>query len=1107
MRQPRIVPFLTAGILPTLIGTMAILLGVAACPGVGRAADPSRSEEMQRRDRWLTDRLLSAVGQSAASHNPVFSFIYGDRPSGELLPAWPHTSRSCKLAKGRTQHTLTWTDAKTGLEVRCVAVQYADFPVVEWTVYFKNAGSQETPVLAHVQAIDTRIGREPQGEFLLRYNKGDTCAPDLYQPLQQLLTPKAQLRLAPAGGRATNHAFPYYNLAMPGGGLILAVGWPGQWAASFTRDAGRGLEIVAGQELTHLVLRPGEEIRTPLVAMMFWHGDDAQRAQNLWRRWMIAHNLPRTTDDKLPPPIMPGNTSLEFNEMCNANEANQEQFIDRYVEERVPIDFWWMDAGWYPCNGWPQTGTWEPDPKRFPRGLRAISDHARAKGIKTLVWFEPERVAGGTWLAENHPEWLLGGTLLDLGNPKARAWLTDHVDGVLRQQGIDLYRQDFNIDPLDFWRRNDAPDRQGMTENLYVQGYLAYWDALRRRHPKLVIDSCASGGRRNDLETMRRAVPLHPTDYNYSHLAAKQAFHQSLFQWIPYFGSNTLPVNAVDPYAIRSGHAMSVVLGYDLRRSDLDYELLRKLAGEARLAATYYYGDYYPLTPYSLSEDAWVAWQFHRPQTEDGLVEVFRRPRSQQASICLKLCGLDPQAVYAVTSPDIGGPGRASGRNLMEKGLPLAAARRPLAASITYRRMHGLAAVISGWRPVCDVLDPVAFSAAGSHSPQSEIAACRWEFGDGTRGEGSSVLHTYKAPGTYTVKLTVTDRLAATDSTCVAVTVISADTTPPAVVAAASGEPDKVGVVFNKPVQRASAENAANYAIDRGVRVLSASLAEDLVTVTLRTSPLSKGTGYVLTVHHVQDRARTPHTLAPNSRVPLRYRGMYGWWRLDEGKGDVAVDCSGNGHHGMLQGPHGGPTWSKDARGTALSFDGIDAYVETETFFPDLAMPFSISLWVNPAPTQTEHADILGNHGEPFVGINVQQDGTNTNCFGFGFGNGQKWQGAGPAPLAPDRWQHLAVVCDGETCVFYVDGVEKGRRSGKGPLAANPGQNFKLGQGYHSGRYFHGLLSDVRIYREALSGAEVAELAKQGDRHIFRPPAVGGIQCETGRKMSQSPGL
>ena len=64
-----------------------------------------------------------------------------------------------------------------------------------------------------------------------------------------------------------------------------------------------------------------------------------------------------------------------------------------------------MDAGWYPANetGWPKTGTWEVDTKRFPGGLRAISDHAHAKGVKTIVWFEPERVHAGTWLAENHP--------------------------------------------------------------------------------------------------------------------------------------------------------------------------------------------------------------------------------------------------------------------------------------------------------------------------------------------------------------------------------------------------------------------------------------------------------------------------------------------------------------------------------------------------------------------------------------------------------------------------------------------------------------------------------------------------------------------------------
>jgi alpha-galactosidase len=104
--------------------------------------------------------------------------------------------------------------------------------------------------------------------------------------------------------------------------------------------------------------------------MLFWKGADLARAQNLWRRWMLAHNVPQTAEGKPPTPIVFGNTSIEFNEMCNAHEENQKYFIDRYLGERVKLDFWWMDAGWYPCDAWPTVGTWEVDRERFPRGIR-----------------------------------------------------------------------------------------------------------------------------------------------------------------------------------------------------------------------------------------------------------------------------------------------------------------------------------------------------------------------------------------------------------------------------------------------------------------------------------------------------------------------------------------------------------------------------------------------------------------------------------------------------------------------------------------------------------------------------------------------------------------
>ena len=154
------------------------------------------------------------------------------------------------------------------------------------------------------------------------------------------------------------------------------MGWPGQWLAEFQRDNAQEIRIRAGQELTHFKLLPGEEVRTPLMALLFWEGDWI-RGQNLWRSWMIAHNVPRP-GGHLPPPQFVASSSRAYEEMIGANEANQIMHIDRYLEEQLKLDYWWMDAGWYvQKQGWPQVGTWEVDPQRFPRGLRPISDHGR----------------------------------------------------------------------------------------------------------------------------------------------------------------------------------------------------------------------------------------------------------------------------------------------------------------------------------------------------------------------------------------------------------------------------------------------------------------------------------------------------------------------------------------------------------------------------------------------------------------------------------------------------------------------------------------------------------------------------------------------------------
>jgi alpha-galactosidase len=496
----------------------------------------------------------------------------------------------------------------------------------------------------------------------------------------------AQEHFASIGGRGTDGEMPYFNLALPGRGVIFALGWPGQWSLDLSRGQSAMVHVKGGQELTHFWLAPGEEVRTPLAVVQFWDGDWID-GQNMWRRWMIAHNLPRP-GGKLPAPFVAGGSGRYTIEMQFATEENQKKYIDQTLQDGLPIHYWWMDAGWYPFTvGWWKTGTWEPDPKRFPNGLKAVADYAHAKNLKVVLWFEPERVTQGSWLDEHHPEWLLGtdgkDKLLDLGNPEAWHWLVDHVSGMIADIGIDVYRQDFNFSPLSIWRGQDAADRQGITEIKHIEGYLTYFDELRRRFPNLLIDTCASGGRRNDLETLRRAVPLWRSDYPYKPIS-QQSETYGISLWIPYYGT---AVNSLDPYIFRSQMTPALGFGLDHNQIEGQQPVAIRLLKQWGDVVDDFYADFIPLTPYSLENTEWIAWQWRRADEGTGVIEAFRRESSPFTTTQLKLRGLDPGANYTVENLDSLQSAEFSGKVLMEEGLSVTLRDQPASALLRYRKI------------------------------------------------------------------------------------------------------------------------------------------------------------------------------------------------------------------------------------------------------------------------------------------------------------------------------------------------------------------------------------------------------------------------------------
>jgi alpha-galactosidase len=649
------------------------------------AVAPTSDETAQSR-QWAETRWQGGI--AGDTFEPFFSFVYGDKPSSEFLKTCDVKRASRKLDENRMEHTLVYTDSKTGLVVRCVGIEYSDYPCVEWILHFKNTGEKDTPILADIQSLDIRIERKPgTGEFLLHHNAGTQTQPSDYEVRQTVLGPGVEKIMMGAGGCPTVTDLSCFNLELSRSeGVIVAVGWPGQLAIRLNRDKESGLRIRAGQELTHFKLLPGEEVRTPLVALQFWKGEDWLRAQNVWRRWFIAHNI-RKPGGKLPPTGWTGAADAQ-GIMDKSTAALAKQYLNAYFERGLKPDVWWMDAGWYPCGGaWPNTGTWEVDKARFPQGLREVTDILHKNGMKAVLWFEPERVTANSWLPSHHPEWILGGkngTLVDFGNPEAWKWIVNRVDELLVSENVDIYRQDFNMCPLDSWRANDAKDRQGITEIRHVTGLLAYWDELLRRHPEMLYDNCAGGGRRNDLESMRRGVAYCKSDYALEPVGV-QCETYGLAMWYPCFGASW--GDSDDAYICRSNMAHLVGACVDVNKKDhyRDGKIVKRL-DEWRKTTAHFWGDFWPLTPYSLDNKAWIAWQFDEPEEGEGVVQAFRRAESSIETMKLKMRGLNPEAIYVLTNLDAARTTEATGKNLMEDGLDVVLKRRPEAAIVTYKK-------------------------------------------------------------------------------------------------------------------------------------------------------------------------------------------------------------------------------------------------------------------------------------------------------------------------------------------------------------------------------------------------------------------------------------
>ncbi len=638
---------------------------------------------------------------------PPFSFVYGGKKSDRFIRNWNFRSEKLPSDEPNAEKLLyTYSDNKSGLAVKCTVICFSDFPAVEWVLKFSNTSKSNTPVIEKAAVIDQSFDAAEKGEFILHHNKGSNAERWDFQPIDEKMQTGKNIYMTPVGGRSSdNTAFPFFNIETPGSqGIMVAIGWTGKWYADVMQTGGQSVSLKSGMEKMRLSLYPSEEIRTPKISLLFWKGDNRMIGHNQFRQFILAHHS-RKINGKYAEYPLSGSFDYGDPEPCGEYNCLTEEFaialVKRYQQFRILPEVFWLDAGWYTGCGWDKAkggwwqnvGNWTVDKERFPRGLKPVSDAVHATGAKFMVWFEPERVSPGSMIDREHPEWLIklkgsDNYLFDLGNKAALAWLTDMISNLIKNEGIDNYRQDFNFDPMPYWESNDKPNRIGISEIRHIEGLYAFCDSLLTRFPNLLIDNCASGGRRIDLETTSRSSPLWRTDYQYGEPNGYQCHTYGLNFYLPIHGT---AIYKTDSYTFRSGLGATAVMNWEVTgKASEPIPAIQKRIQDYRNLRPYFYGDYYPLTQSrnNTGDNVWLAYQMNRPTQKDGIILAFRRSGSNSESLFIKPCGLEPNNNYELFYDDYGVRSQKTGLELMD-GFEITIPQRTSSLLIMYHKLPG----------------------------------------------------------------------------------------------------------------------------------------------------------------------------------------------------------------------------------------------------------------------------------------------------------------------------------------------------------------------------------------------------------------------------------
>lgn len=583
-------------------------------------------------------------------------------------------SQSATAHYAAESRTMTAADGK--LQIRLDCKKYKQYSAEEYAVQLTNLSKAEpTGIASNFRSLALSVGKPEAGKApVLNVLRGSTMAATDFMPEAFEIEAGKERVLTTTCGRSSNDYIPFLELTLDDrNGYLFAVGWTGSWKARFV-NTGKTVDVEIGLDRTHFRLKPGETIRQPAILVFVRKNQTRREFKTLVHRFMLENKVPRDSKGQVIPSILAVASG-------GGNKTPQMMAdVLRYgVDNKMPFDTYWVDAGWcgaphedelYSNCGphwWKYVGDWRVNTTVHPTGdLLPIADAVHKAGLKFLLWFEPERMTDSAPVLQAHPDYRHG-QLVNYGNPEALKWIQDTVYGMIGKHKIDVYRQDFNMDPGPVWREMDAADRVGIAEAKHIAGLYKFLDDMRVRFPDILQENCASGGRRIDLEMISRSHVYCRSDYFIGQKPNDTAFilgqnaTLNLMPYLPFQGCEFNCVPGGDNYA-----AFSIISsGTVITPSDFDGGILRrKFSGDetawfkkvfdvAARMRPFYMGDFYPLTDETgAGNDVWCAWQCDRPDLKAGFAIFFRRGAATEESRTFELGGIEPGVEYELDAYD-----------------------------------------------------------------------------------------------------------------------------------------------------------------------------------------------------------------------------------------------------------------------------------------------------------------------------------------------------------------------------------------------------------------------------------------------------------------------